>query len=879
MTDAASGSRTGSQFGPYRLLRLIGRGAVSEVYESEDTVRDRVVALKLFDDASSGNPEFRNGLRRAGHAVGRLQEPHVVPIHDYGEVDGTLYVDMRLIAGTTLRNVLAGGALGPERAVAILSQVASALDSAHQVGVLHGAVSPEMILVTDRDFGYLSDIGIAQVVADWMRDGHGVTVPSSAYLAPEQFTSGQATHLSEVYALTCVLYECLTGAAPYPADNLPALISAHLMQPAPRPSRARPGIPAAFDDVIARGMAKDPEARYASATDLMNAAAQAATPSVHRPEATLAHALPPTNPTGHGPKSEPALAFHDDVQFTVYRPRIVRPFQWTPLLAFAHLGEAPLGTDPADDPIVQVQQRAQAVLGDRISTFAQMTQDSSMGLPEDAEVTFLLDLPDFEVKGPSRTFLWVNDVHMEEFRIQAVADLYGGVSRGQLMIMHGSILLAEVRLAIKVDSAAPQSVSLQEAPVSATRFRKLFPSYSHSDTSIVMQFEHHIEALGDRYLRDAYSLRSGEVWNDKLPDLIREADVFQLFWSHNSMTSPFVEQEWRYALTLNRPEFVRPTYWEDPMPMGPGLPPPELGRLHFHHLGTTTATHPATHIAPPVAPPSYGYGAPLTPHAAPPPPQASPPAGFGGSASPPYGGPMPSPPPQGDAPAGYGSAPPPSYGQPSPLGPASGEHMVTSAKRRSQWLPVGVAAAAAAVVLGGGVGIFLQTGSDDHTTSSPSTEFTTADSSPSRLPTRLSTLPNAGTQLSEILPRGYEKGDCDPLTPASRALATVNCGKNFQPSGPETASYSLFSDQLSLDAAFDGLTDASPELMSCPGNEMPSPTEYHYSRSPDDVAGRVACGVHEGTPFIIWTRNKDLMLGGARGPDLVLLSDWWNQFG
>ena len=385
MTDAASGSRTGSQFGPYRLLRLIGGGARSEVYEAEDTVRDRIVALKLFDDATSHDPAFKQRFQRAANAAGRLQEPHVVPIHDFGEADGTLYVEMRLIAGTNLQDVLVRGPLAPERAVAILQQAASALDAAHETGLLHGDIRPDKILVADRDFTYV--LGIGQVVAQRMRDAHGVTVASSAYLAPEQFTSGEVTQRSDVYALACVLYECLTGAEPYPADSLPALIAAHLMQPPPRPSHATPGVSPAFDDVIARGMAKDPQSRYPTATDLMTAAAHATDLSAQRPETTMAHTLPPT--TQHGPKSEPALVFHDDVQFTVYRPRVVQPFQWTPLLAFAHLGEAPLGANPADDPIVQVQQRAQAVLGDRVSTFAQMTQDSSVGLPEDAEVTFL----------------------------------------------------------------------------------------------------------------------------------------------------------------------------------------------------------------------------------------------------------------------------------------------------------------------------------------------------------------------------------------------------------------------------------------------------------------------------------------------------------
>jgi uncharacterized RDD family membrane protein YckC len=282
-----------------------------------------------------------------------------------------------------------------------------------------------------------------------------------------------------------------------------------------------------------------------------------------------------------------ALPFHEDVQFTVYRPRVVRPLHWTPLLAFAHLGELPHGGDPRDDPIRQVEQRSQAILGARIQAYAPVTQDSAFALPEAAEVTFMLDLPKFQVKGQNRTFLWVNAVHLEEFQIRAGTDIDGRTVRGSLGVYHGSILLASVRLAIRVDAQASRQSTLDETPASATPFRKIFASYSHKDEPIVLQFERFVEALGDRYLRDVRQLRAGEIWNERLYDFIREADVFQLFWSRNAMTSRFVEQEWRYALSLDRPWFIRPTYWEEPLPTAPelGLPPEELGRIHFHKLG------------------------------------------------------------------------------------------------------------------------------------------------------------------------------------------------------------------------------------------------------------------------------------------------------
>src|SRR3954449_7264622 len=131
-----SDTREGSQFGPYLLRRLVGRGGMGDVYEAEDTVRERIVALKLISETLSMDPIFRQRMQREARTAGRLQEPHVVPIHDYGEIDGQLFVDMRLIEGTDLGTVLSRfGPMGPARAVVLISQIASALHAAHNAGV------------------------------------------------------------------------------------------------------------------------------------------------------------------------------------------------------------------------------------------------------------------------------------------------------------------------------------------------------------------------------------------------------------------------------------------------------------------------------------------------------------------------------------------------------------------------------------------------------------------------------------------------------------------------------------------------------------------------------------------------------------------------
>jgi serine/threonine protein kinase len=276
MNEARPGPRAGSGFGPYQLRRLLGRGGMGEVYEAYDTVKDRVVALKLVSEQVSSDDVFRRRLQREAQTAGRLQEPHIVPIHDYGELDGQLFIDMRLIEGKDVGAVLnRTGPLPPARAVAIVEQVASALDAAHRAGVIHRDIKPENILLTERDFAYLVDFGIAAAATEQRVTKTGVAVGSWNYMAPERFGKDDVTYRVDIYALACLLYECLTGTKPFQTDSLSSLMAAHLMEPVPRPSQRNPTIPAAFDEVIARGMAKDPIDRYATAGDLAQAALHA----------------------------------------------------------------------------------------------------------------------------------------------------------------------------------------------------------------------------------------------------------------------------------------------------------------------------------------------------------------------------------------------------------------------------------------------------------------------------------------------------------------------------------------------------------------------------------------------------------------------------
>ena len=270
-------------FGHYRLQKLIGRGGMGEVYQAYDTRTDRVVALKVLPHHMAEDEVFQARFRRESQSAAGINDPHVVPIHGYGEIDGRLYLDMRLIEGRNLGAMLAETEkpLGAPFAVHVVEQVAHALDSAHKAGLIHRDIKPSNILITGRDFVYLIDFGLARTAGEQALTTAGSTLGTLAYMAPERFEAGQVDARSDVYALTCVLYELLTGSRPYPADSLEQQIAGHMMAPLPRPSDTDPRL-AAFDSVIAKGMAKKPAKRYQSAGELAVAARRALNAPVRR---------------------------------------------------------------------------------------------------------------------------------------------------------------------------------------------------------------------------------------------------------------------------------------------------------------------------------------------------------------------------------------------------------------------------------------------------------------------------------------------------------------------------------------------------------------------------------------------------------------------
>lgn len=212
MSDRAPGSWTGRQLGSYPVGSLIGRGSMGEVYAAEDTARGRTIALKLLWADISRDEGFRKRMHREARTAWRLQDPHVVPIHDYGVIDGHLFLDMRLIEGADLAAVLKqSGPLNAGRAVSLVSQAASALDAAHAVGVIHRDIKPTNLILSDKDFVYLVDFGIASAVGDEPLEAPKTIEGTWKYSAPELFTGNEVGPSIDIYALAAVLYECLTG--------------------------------------------------------------------------------------------------------------------------------------------------------------------------------------------------------------------------------------------------------------------------------------------------------------------------------------------------------------------------------------------------------------------------------------------------------------------------------------------------------------------------------------------------------------------------------------------------------------------------------------------------------------------------------------------
>ncbi|WP_026316218.1 serine/threonine-protein kinase [Actinokineospora enzanensis] len=284
---------TGRRLGHYRIDGVLGKGGMSVMYRATDMRLGRKVALKVIAEHLTEDPEFRERFVDEARNTSAIDHANVVPLYDFGEVDGLLYIAMRLVDGSDMASLIKNGPLAPQRALSLLGQVAEALDNLHERGLVHLDVKPANVLVTARESAnehiYLADFGLTRRGATGHRTRGGDFLGSPTYAAPEHLRGEPVDGRTDAYSLACVLFACLTGRPPF-QGQVAEVIQGHLNREVPALTDYI-ALPPAIDDVVRRGMAKTPGQRYSSCRKLVAAARQALS------------GMPPRPPMHLGPNS------------------------------------------------------------------------------------------------------------------------------------------------------------------------------------------------------------------------------------------------------------------------------------------------------------------------------------------------------------------------------------------------------------------------------------------------------------------------------------------------------------------------------------------------------------------------------------------------
>ncbi len=270
----------GKMIGAYQVVEQIGRGGMATVFKAYQPSMDRYVAIKILPSHFTEDESFVGRFTQEARTLARLEHPHILPVHDYGEQEGTTYLVMRYIKAGTLKDLITRkGPMEPEQAVRVLSEVSSALDYAHSQDVIHRDIKPSNILIDERGNTFLTDFGIAKLVADTAQfTASGAIIGTPAYMSPEQGMGQPVDHRCDLYSLGVVLYELLTGRVPFEAETPLAVLLKHVNAPLPLPRQIRPELPEGVERVILKAMAKAPEDRFESARQMVDALAAAAHP-------------------------------------------------------------------------------------------------------------------------------------------------------------------------------------------------------------------------------------------------------------------------------------------------------------------------------------------------------------------------------------------------------------------------------------------------------------------------------------------------------------------------------------------------------------------------------------------------------------------------
>lgn len=277
----------------------------------------------------------------------------------------------------------------------------------------------------------------------------------------------------------------------------------------------------------------------------------------------------------------------EGVEFTVYRPEVVEAARPYKIIVFAYVGPRAGGVDEAATG-AQIETRVEEALAGAGAGYQPLGGDAKKSLPRDGLVTFKLTFEGLKFEGStSYSFSWTGEFHQKDFTFTAPPELEGKTVYGNLRVLAGVVLVAEIGMSILVDTAAARhAAGSPPLAQSAPPYRNIFVSYSREDSAIVRRVAGYARSTGDKFLIDVDELRSGQEWWPTLQDKIKQADIFQLFWSTNAMRSPEVKREWEYALSLGKPDFVRASYWEEPLPRDEtlGLPPLAIDKTHFYRI-------------------------------------------------------------------------------------------------------------------------------------------------------------------------------------------------------------------------------------------------------------------------------------------------------